>query len=275
MPRRSGSLHGYDAQRAVRQLEKRVSKEFNQEVLLAEVHDAFGRIRVVEIGDYRFLEFGEQVEQSCVFTRDPAWLEYDYTRAMLLGALLHEAPETALFLGLGAGNLTQCCLQFLPLEDVEVIELRPEVPRLAMQFLGLGDDPRLTLRIGDALELLASAETADLIFLDLYTDTGPGAGHLAWRFLQDCQQKLNPGGWLVINQWGTDNDKPLGAALFRGLFHRHYWEVPVKEGNVVLLIPASLEQTLDVAAVQQRVERLAPALGYSLLPLLDALRPAS
>ena len=128
MPRRSGSLHGYDAHLAVRQLEKRVSKEFNQEVLLAEVHDAFGRIRVVEIGDYRFLEFGEQVEQSCVFTRDPAWLEYDYTRAMLLGALLHEAPETALFLGLGAGNLTQCCLQFLPLEDVEVIELRPEVP---------------------------------------------------------------------------------------------------------------------------------------------------
>ena len=256
-------------------LENWVNKEFNQEVLLAEVHDAFGRIRVVEIGEYRFLEFGEQVEQSCVFTRDPAWLEYDYTRAMLLGGLLHEAPETALFLGLGAGNLTQCCLKFLQLDDVEVIELRPDVPRLAMEFLGLSDDPRLTLRIGDALDLLPSAETADLIFLDLYTDTGPGAGHLAWRFLQDCQDKLNPGGWLVINQWGTDDDKPLGAALLRGLFHRHYWEVPVKEGNVVLLIPASLEQTLDIAAVRSRIEPLTPRLGYSLLPLMEAVRPAS
>ncbi|WP_308705294.1 spermidine synthase [Pseudomonas sp. N040] len=252
-----------------------MSKAFNEEVLLAEVHDDFGRIRVVEVGEYRFLEFGDQVEQSCVFTRDPGWLEYDYTRAMLLGALLHASPETALFLGLGAGNLTQCCLRFLPLEDVEVIELRPQVPRLAMEFLGLADDPRLTIRIGDALQLLDSAETADLIFLDLYTDTGPAAGHLAWRFLEDCQRKLNPGGWLVINQWGTDGGKPLGAALLRGLFHRHYWEIPVKEGNVILLIPASLEQGLERGGVTARAEQLAPRLGYSLLPLLEAVRPAS
>jgi spermidine synthase len=247
----------------------------HEEILLAEVHDAYGVIRVVEVGDYRFLEFGDQVEQSCVFTADPAWLEYDYTRAMLLGGLLHPAPESALFLGLGAGNLTQCCLQHLPLEDVEVIELRPDVPRLAMQYLGLTDDPRLTIRIGDAMTLLATAETADLIFLDLYTDTGPSAGHLAWKFLEDCQQKLNPGGWLIINQWGTDGDKPLGAALLRGLFHRHYWEIPVKEGNVTLLIPASLEQMLDTQSVTARCEKLTPMLGYSLQPLLDAIRPAS
>ena len=170
------------------------------EVLLAEVRDAFGVIRLVQIGAYRFLEFGDAIEQSCVFQGDPSWLEYDYTRAMLLGALCHDEPETALFLGLGAGNLTQACLKFLPLEDVEAIELRPDVPRLAMEFLGLDDDPRLTIRIGDATELLDSAETADLIFLDLYTDQGPGAGHLAWRFLERCREKLNPGGWLIINQ---------------------------------------------------------------------------
>ena len=146
-----------------------------EERLLAEVHDEFGVIRVLEVGEYRFLEFGEAVEQSCVFTADPCWLEYDYTRAMLLGALCHEYPESALFLGLGAGTLTQACMKFLPLDDVEVVELRPEVPRLAMQYLGLDDDPRLTVRIGDALDLLDSAETADLIFVDLYTDTGPAS----------------------------------------------------------------------------------------------------
>ncbi len=258
-----------------RRLETVVDKEFNEQVLLAEVNDEFGRVQVVEIGDYRFLEFGDSVEQSCVFTRDPSWLEYDYTRAMLLGALLHEAPETALFLGLGAGNLTQCCLKFLPLDDVEVIELRPDVPRLAMEFLGLDDDPRLTIRIGDAMQLLASAETADLVFLDLYMDTGPAAAHLTWKFLEDCQLKLNPGGWLVINQWGTDGGKPMGAALLRGLYHRHYWEIPVKEGNVILLVPASLEQELDFVEVAAKCEEIAPRLGYSLLPLLGAVRPAS
>ncbi|KZX64543.1 spermidine synthase [Stutzerimonas frequens] len=246
-----------------------------EERLLAEVRDAFGLIRVLEVGDYRFLEFGAAVEQSCVFTADPAWLEYDYTRAMLLGALCHPQPETALFLGLGAGNLTQTCLKFLPLEDVEVIELRPAVPELAVRYLGLQDDPRLYIRIGDATELLETAETADLIFVDLYNDAGPDAAHLAWTFLKRCQEKLNPGGWLVINQWGTDDDRPLGAALFRGLYHRHYWECPVKEGNVVVLVPADLEQMLDVADLRQRAEALAPRLGYSLDSLIEALRPAS
>lgn len=246
-----------------------------QEELLAEVRDEFGLVRVLQVGDYRFLEFGAAVEQSCVFMREPSWLEYDYTRAMLMGALCHPAPETALFLGLGAGTLTQACLEFLPLEDVEAIELRPAVPELAMRYLGLQNDSRLYVRIGDAVELLESAETADLIFVDLYTDVGPAAAHLAWNFLKRCQEKLNPDGWLIINQWGTDDDKPLGAALLRGLFHRHYWECPVKEGNVVLLVPAELEQTLDEEGLRQRAACLAPRLGYSLDSLIAALRPAS
>lgn len=247
----------------------------DEERLLAEVQDEFGLIRVYEVGDYRFLEFGAAVEQSCVFTPAPSWLEYDYTRAMLIGALCHPAPETALFLGLGAGTLTQACLEFLPLKDVEAIELRPAVPELAMRYLGLQNDVRLYIRIGDAVELLESAESADLLFVDLYTDVGPAAAHLAWNFLKRCQEKLNPGGWLVINQWGTDEGKPLGAALLRGLFHRHYWECSVKEGNVVLLVPADLDQELDFDGLRQRAETLAPRLGYSLDYLIAALRPAS
>ncbi|RMS93571.1 hypothetical protein ALP57_04039 [Pseudomonas coronafaciens pv. oryzae] len=232
-------------------------------------------IRVLEVEDYRFLEFGDAIEQSCTFTADPSWLEYDYTRAMLIGALCHEAPESALFLGLGAGTLTQACMKFLPLEDVEVIELRPDVPRLAMEFMGLDDDPRLYIRIGDALDLLHSAEPADLIFVDLYTDVGPGVGHLAWNFLQSCQQRLTPGGWLIINQWATDDGKPLGAALLRGLYHRHYWELPVKEGNVILIVPADLDQVLDIEALSVRAEALAPRLGYSLASLIRAVRSAT
>ncbi|MBM3106616.1 MAG: spermidine synthase [Pseudomonas sp.] len=245
------------------------------ERVLAQVQDQYGTISVLEVEDYRFLEFGEAIEQSCVFTADPSWLEYDYTRAMFIAALCHAAPESALFLGLGAGTLTQACLKFLPLEDVEAIELRPDVPRLAIEYLGLDDDPRLYIRIGDAMELLGSAEPADLIFVDLYTDHGPGVAHLAWRFLEDCQKRLHPDGWLVINQWAGDDGKPLGAALLRGLYHRHYWELPVKEGNVIIIVPADLDQELDMAGLQARAAALAPRLGYSLDALIAAIRPAT
>lgn len=247
-----------------------------EERVLLESEDDFGVIRVLELGDYRFLEFGDGVEQSCVYMPDPSWLEYDYTRAMLLGGLCHPHPETALFLGLGGGSLLRACLKFLPIQDAEVIELRSEVVRIAQDYLDLQEeDERVTLRLGDARALVSSVEQADLIFMDLYTDKGPAALHLAWSFLEQCQSKLQVGGWLIINQWSTTNGQPLGAALLRGLFHRHYWELPVAEGNVVLFIPADLDQALDQAHLKQSLERLAPSLGYALEPLLKNIRPAT
>lgn len=42
-----------------------------EERVLAEVQDQFGLMRVLEVDDYRFFKFGEAIEQSCVFTRDP------------------------------------------------------------------------------------------------------------------------------------------------------------------------------------------------------------
>jgi len=149
------------------------------------------------------------------------------------------------------------------------------VPRLARQHLGLDEDPRLAIRIGDALDLLDSAAPADLIFVDLYTDVGPSSAHLAWRFLENCQAKLNPGGWLMINQWSATDGKPLGAALLRGLFRNHYWVCPVVEGNVILLVPASLEQALDEAGTRQRARELTPRIGFDVEAYLDNLRAAT
>lgn len=242
---------------------------------LAEIHDDHGVIRVVEAGDYRFLEFGDEVEQSCSYRPDPAWLEYDYTRAMLLGALLPARCERALFLGLGGGSLTMACLKWLALRAAEAVELRPAVPALAREFMGLADDPRLQIRIGDARSQLAECAPADVIFLDLYTDTGPAAAHIAWGFLQACRARLRPGGWLVINQWSATDGKPLGAPLLRGLFRHSYWECPVCEGNVILYVPADEAQTLDPAALRERARSLETRLGYSLEGYVAHLRPAS
>lgn len=257
------------------QEEDAVLVEQAEKRILIQETDEYGVISVVEDNGFRYLQFGNDVEQSCVLYDNPQWLKYDYTRAMLLGGLCHEHPETALFLGLGAGSLTEACLAALPLEDVEVLELRESLPRLAMEYFGMSDDPRLTIRIGDALQLIDSAETADLIYLDMYSDTGPSAGHLAWSFLQTCQDKLNLGGWLIINQWATLDGRPLGAALFRGLFYRHYWEIPVKEGNVILLVPSSFEQSPNIPLLRKNAARVAETLGYDISYLIDVIRPAS
>ena len=79
----------------------------------------------------------------------------------------------------------------------------------------------------------------------------------------------------MINQWSATDGKPLGAALLRGLFRHHYWECPVVEGNVILLVPASLEQELDEAGTRQRARELTPRIGFDVEAYLDNLRAAT
>ena len=269
------AVHLYRYRQARKEYAVLVEQQAAKRVLVEET-DEYGVIRVVENNGYRYLEFGDSAEQSCVLYENPLYLKYDYTRAMLLASLCHPHPETALFLGLGAGSLTEVCLAALPhLNDVEVLELREPLPRLAMEYLGMSDDPRLTIRIGDALELIDTAETADLIYLDMYTDAGPSVAHLAWGFLAKCQDLLNPGGWLIINQWATLDGRPLGAALFRGLFYRHYWEIPGKEGNVILLVPYSFEQSPPLPLLREQAARVGAELGYDISYLIEAIRPPS
>ncbi len=254
-------------------LSKKLTSLFTTEkpMLIADQQDSYGNIRIFEMGDYRFLEFGHQIEQSCVFMPDPSWLEYDYTRAMLMGAMCHPNPSSALFLGLGAGTLTTACLKFLPLQHANAIELRAEVISLAKQYLALPTNAKLTIQVGDALELLAEQQSVDLIFLDLYTDHGPSEGHSAWNFLGECRKKLKPNGWLIINQWALPNGIPKDQPLLNARFHKHYWQCLVESGNIVLIVPQNKTQKVDFQQLQQCINKLEPQLGYSLQPLLDNL----
>lgn len=241
----------------------------NTLMIINEHQDEHGIIRIYESGNYRFLEFGLQIEQSCVLMDDPSWLEYDYTRAMLMGGLVHSQPQSALFLGLGAGTLTTACLKHLPLKTATAIELRASVVDFAHRYLSFPKDPRLTVSIGDALKLLPNQPSSDLIFLDLYTDAGPSEGHSAWDFLGLCHEKLNPNGWLIINQWALPNGIAKDAPILKARFKKYYWECLVNSGNIVLFIPQNKQQVLDKQLLQQKVSKIASELGYDLQPLLD------
>mgnify|MGYP002735204391 CR=1 FL=1 len=243
---------------------------------IAEARDEYGRLWVEQKGDCRYLVFGENSEQSEVCMQQPLQLKYLYSRAMLLGGLCHQDPETALFLGLGSGVLVRACLAAMPgLFDAEIIELRAEVLRLASRHMGFEVDERMTIRIGDALQLLDTAEQADLIFMDLYNEHGPSRAHMAWDFLERCQDKLAPGGWLIINQWALLDSRPLASPMLRGLFGRHFWELPVNEGNVILMIPSSTEQNLPVQALRERAREVGERLGLDLASLVEDIRLAS
>ena len=89
--------------------------------------DEWGVINILEAAGKRYLNFGNEIEQSCIDMNRPARLCYSYTQAMMLGCLLEPVPRHVLVLGLGAGSLVLALLACLPDCRVTAIEQRPRV----------------------------------------------------------------------------------------------------------------------------------------------------
>lgn len=252
---------------------------FEQETLLDRRRDDYGTLRITENSEgHRFLYFGQLTEQSCINLADPARLEYQYTRAMLL-ALYWAVPRPDMtLLGLGGGALANALVQHFDPVRVQVVELRGEVLALAREWLGLSDDPRLQVHISCAEKYInTAADSCDLMFVDLYMEGGLSRLQLQAEFFLKCQQALRPGGVLVINQWQMgETGLPYAATMLTDIFGDQFLQVQVSEGNILMFIPAlgAPLLKLDRPAMQDWAAALEGRLGYSLQPYVSNLHRA-
>ncbi len=123
--------------------------------------------------------------------------------------LLHPAPTSALFLGVGTGATMSAALRH-PLERIEGVELIPavvdELPQFASINLDLVDDPRVVLHKADARRFVkATRDSYDVIVADLFHPGLDGAGGLyAREHFEHVAARLAPGGlfaqWLPLYQ---------------------------------------------------------------------------
>lgn len=142
-------------------------------------------------------------------------------------ALAHAAPRTALVLGGGDGGTARELLKhpsiasvvIAELDEAVVAQVRADLPSLPA---GAFNDPRVSLRFGDAAATLAQArsdgERFDLILFDLTASDDPACAHLHdLPFLRACAERLNPGGGLHV-QLGSPFYQPTSVAnLYRRL----------------------------------------------------------
>ena len=151
------------------------------------------------------------------------------TSEILLGELAEahlsrNGPVRVLIGGLGLGYTLKAVLaKAKPQVVVEVAELMPEVVEWNRTFMAglngrLLDDPRVVVRLGDVVEVIARARpgTYDALLLDV--DNGPvpmvREGNVRLygdRGLQALKAALKPGGRLAI--WSAAPDRTFEARL--------------------------------------------------------------
>ncbi|HLS52235.1 MAG TPA: polyamine aminopropyltransferase [Burkholderiaceae bacterium] len=159
---------------------------------------------------YQHLELLESADlgktlrlDGCLMTAENE--EFFYHECLIHPATIsHAAPKTALIVGGGDGGALEELLKH-PLESVTLVDLDEQVIEVSRKHLqninkGAFDDARVTVKVGDGAEFVATTEQRfDLVFLDLTDPETPAGPLYTPEFFKKCQKVLAPGGAIVLH----------------------------------------------------------------------------
>ncbi|HSB97471.1 MAG TPA: spermidine synthase [Spongiibacteraceae bacterium] len=225
-------------------------------------YDEYGPIQVFDDGTKRYLSFGEGDEQSCVLKAQPALLQHDYTRAMLL-PLLYGNPRDVILAGLGGGALVNCLHHHLPELRVRVVELRHSIIKIAYRYFELPRDERIALFQQDISEFLEAEDIAktDIFFSDIYGAEGMDPQFFQPWYIEACARLLNDDGWLVLNCWEEQRGDHDTLEAIADNFSEVY-TCTVPSGNWIIMA-SKKASVLPENLLKERAKEQSKQFGYA------------
>lgn len=195
-------------------------------------------VHVTETFGVRSLHIGSDTIQSSMRIARPNDLELSYTRSMMGFLLFNERPARVLMVGLGGGSLGKFIYHRLPWVTVEIVEVNPRVIAIARQYFHVpADDARFTVIVGNGAEHVArEGLDADVIAVDGYDGKSQAPELSDAAFYDACRMRLNTGGILVVNLWGSDRNFNETLLRIETAFPAGTLCLPAeKPGNIVVL----------------------------------------
>lgn len=207
------------------------------------VHESFdehGLIEVIDRNGKRALHFGSESRQSTMSLAEPNKLLSFYAQAMMSWLLFKDTCHQPLMIGLGGGLLAKYFFNTFPDCQIQVVEYRREVAKVARSHFDLPLDARIKILIGDGAhyvrkESLQQQTQHDLILVDAFDHAGMAQSTISAAFFDDCKSILTKDGLMVMNLWGTN--QPLFAQInfnLQQVFGDRLLFLPVRgRGNVI------------------------------------------
>lgn len=177
--------------------------------------------------------------------------------------LLDRPAKKIAILGNAAGTTARSFGVYYPQVDIEGVEIDPAVSRVGREYMGLGDNPRLTVVTADARPFLqASSERFDLIFIDAYRQPYVPFYLATADFFKLCRERLAPDGIIALNVSTVPGDDRLSSGIAGTLATQFplVLKWPALRFNQLVL---GFARTEDLAALAARA-RSAPS---DLIPL--------
>ncbi|MCE2438715.1 MAG: fused MFS/spermidine synthase [Candidatus Latescibacteria bacterium] len=177
-----------------------VRPEIPKQERLVYVHDSlYNHIVVSEDDEARYLRFGYGAKQSAMTLGNPIALRVPYTAYLALG-MAFTNPERALMIGLAGGSVARLVRSVRPEVALDVVELDPDVVRVAERYFGVDADGSLRIHVDDGrMFVKRTTDRYDWVVLDAFhADSMPH--HMATaEFFDEVKRILTPRGVVTMN----------------------------------------------------------------------------
>lgn len=157
---------------------------------LTVVDNAEGTIRTL---------FLNNLAQSVMYLDGSNRQASSYTDYFNLAFLFTPDVERVLFIGGGGFSGPKQFLEYYPHLSVDVVEVDPDVVRVAREYFYVVDDPRLGVFVDDGRAFLSDAEEYDVIVLDAYSRAYVPFHLMTLEFFEALDEHLSPDGVIVSN----------------------------------------------------------------------------
>ncbi len=251
--------------------------------LVHSVRSQYSDIRVRDAGGVRSLSFvepGTESRQSTMALDNPGFLIAPYTRYMFASKMVKHPQDRVLIVGLGGGSMVRFLNSHFPRTSVEVVEIDPEIVRIAATYFGTRPSHRTRIFTEDAFHFLRrDIGRYDAIYMDAFLEPGPQTDPRGIPqqlktadFLRSLTEKLNPGGVVAFNlseHARTNRDVRMIASVFPTVYE---YRVPYSRNRVLV---ATLEPRRQSPAGLRSAGRALDAshrVGFSFEQLVGALR---
>lgn len=172
---------------------------------------------------------------------------------------MHPRPERVLVVGGGDGGTVREVLKHPEVQHVRLVEIDEMVIRVSREHLpelaGALDDPRVEIRISDAVQYLKEERDAyDVILIDSSDPVGPATGLFTEGFYGDVAGALKPDG-LMAAQSGSSFFSPRQLSAIHRAMRRHFPSVHLYTASIPTYSAGPYGLTL---ASRRPLERLEP-----------------
>jgi spermidine synthase len=184
------------------------------EGVLFEDESLYQFVQVTERAGTRRLYLDEGVAVHSVWRPGEVLTGGVWDTFLALPPLLGRPLERVAILGNAGGTTARALGVYYPDAEIDGVELDPAVTRAGRRYLGLEDNPRLTVHTADARPFLRRSDgDYDLIVVDAYRPPYVPFYLATREFFELVRERLAPGGIVALNVASVPGDTRLGRTI--------------------------------------------------------------